>query len=240
MSRNPDLFFYVCIAKHTTILAEFNSKDADLGDLAKKCLDRTPSYHSIFSHTVHGQTYMFFILDPFVYFGIFDELLEKPECLSFLMSIKDEFTSMIDECSSGTMKQRLHSPNSHCFQGELSPVFQHLMGSYSEFNITFSPIGLKGDHRESLEYVRRNNSSLEGLKMKKRFFGEANKDELEEEKLDALSDDDITVSSGRRLQKAKYIWKKQVMVVLSIDFIVCVVFFLIWLWVCRGFQCIAS
>ncbi|KAJ9553062.1 hypothetical protein OSB04_017107 [Centaurea solstitialis] len=215
MTWNPDLFFYVCIAKHTTILAEFNSKDADFGDLANKCLHRMPSYHSTFSHTVHGQTYMFFILDPFVYFGIFDESLEKPDCLSFLKTVKDEFTSMIDKCSSGTMKQHLRSPNSRCFQGEFRPVFQRLMmGSYSE-------VCLKGDRRESLDSVRRKNgSSLEGLKMKRRFSGEANKDGMEEEKLYVLCDEDVSFSSGRRLQKAKNVWKKQVMLFfLEIDYL---------------------
>lgn len=250
MSWNPNLIFYACIAKDTTILAEFNSKDADIVELAKKCLERTPPFHSTFSHTVHGETYMFFILDPFVYFGIFDESLDKPECLFFLKSVKDAFTSMIDNCSSGTMKQRLYSPNSHCFQGEFSPVFHQLLALNSEFDAT-SPAGLKHDHRESLNSVRRKNkgstpllrdSSSEGLKMKKRFFGEANKDGLEEGKLDldVLSNDDGSLSNGSRLQRARCIWKKQAMVVLSMDLIVCVGLFVIWLWFCNGFQCIAN
>ncbi|CAH1430199.1 unnamed protein product [Lactuca virosa] len=196
MSWNPNLIFYACIAKDTTILAEFNSKDADLGDLAKKCLEKTPPFHSIFSHTVHGETYMFFILDPFVYFGIFDESLEKPECLLFLKSVKNAFTSMIDNCSSGMMKQRLYSPNWHCFQGEFSPVFQQLLASNLEFDATSSAADLKDDHRESLNSVRRKNKgSTDSSSMKKRFFGDADKDGAEEGKLD-LDNDDGSVSSG--------------------------------------------
>ncbi|CAH1430201.1 unnamed protein product [Lactuca virosa] len=209
MSWNPNLIFYACIAKDTTILAEFNSKDADLGDLAKKCLEKTPPFHSIFSHTVHGETYMFFILDPFVYFGIFDESLEKPECLLFLKSVKNAFTSMIDNCSSGMMKQRLYSPNWHCFQGEFSPVFQQLLASNLEFDATSSAADLKDDHRESLNSVRRKNKgSTDSSSMKKRFFGDADKDGAEEGKLD-LDNDDGSVSSGSRVQRARYIWKKQ-------------------------------
>ncbi|KAL7589268.1 hypothetical protein Lser_V15G35816 [Lactuca serriola] len=209
MSWNPNLIFYACIAKDTTILAEFNSKDADLGDLAKKCLEKTPPFHSIFSHTVHGETYMFFILDPFVYFGIFDESLEKPECLLFLKSVKNAFTSMIDNRNSGTMKQRLYSPNWHCFQGEFSPVFQQLLASNLEFDATSSPADSKDDHRESLNSVRRKNKgSTDSSSMKKRFFGDVDKDVAEEGKLD-LDNDDGSVSSGSRMQRTRYIWKKQ-------------------------------
>ncbi|KAI3818054.1 hypothetical protein L1987_11856 [Smallanthus sonchifolius] len=184
MNRTPNPIFYACIAKDTAILAEFNSKDAHLSDLAKKCLEKTPAFHSVFSHTVHGKTYMFFIHDPFVYFGIFDEPLEKHNCLLFLKSVKDEFTSMV-----GTMSHRL---SSHCFQGEFSSVFHRLVASSS-------------DRRE---------------------------------KPDVLSDDDV--SSGSILPRVRYVWNKQVMVVLSMDLMVCVGLFVIWLWVCNGFQCVAN
>lgn len=188
MTWNPNSIIYVCIAKHTTILAEFNSKDApDLTDLANNCLHKTPPFHSVFSHTVNGNTYMFFISDPFVYFGIFNESLEKPDCLLFLKSVKEAFTSMIDNCNSGTMKQRLN------------------------------------------DYQR---GSLDSVRRKKR----CNKDELEEER----SDDDVSVSSVCRLQRGRYIWKKQMMVVLSMDLVVCAGLFVIWLWVCNGFQCVAN
>ncbi|KAL4574750.1 hypothetical protein LXL04_021586 [Taraxacum kok-saghyz] len=127
MNWNPNLILYTCIAKDTTVLAEFNSKDEHLSDLAKKCLEKTPPFHSIFSHTVHGKTYMFFILNRFIYFGIFDESLEKPQCLLFLKSVKDAFTNMID--NRRTIKQRLYPPIPHCFQREFTPVFHHLLSS---------------------------------------------------------------------------------------------------------------
>ena len=40
-------------------------------------------------------------------------------------------------------------------------------------------------------------------------------------------------------QKAKHIWKKHVWVVLLLDLFVCAVLFVIWLWVCSGFKCMA-
>ncbi|KAI3731383.1 hypothetical protein L1987_62571 [Smallanthus sonchifolius] len=190
MNWTPNPIFYACIAKDTTILAEFNSKDEHLSDLAKKCIEKTPAFHSVFSHTVHGKTYMFFIHDPFVYFGIFDESLEKHNCLLFLKSVKDEFTSMV-----GKMSPRF---SSHCFQGEFSSVFHRLVASSSELDAV----------------------------------------NCQREKPDVLSDDDV--SSGSMLPRVRYDWNKQVMVVLSLDFMVCVGLFVTWLWVCNGFQCIAN
>ncbi|XP_076897791.1 phytolongin Phyl2.1-like [Bidens hawaiensis] len=182
MNWSHNLIFYVCMAKDTTILAEFNSNTRDLSDLAKRCLQRTPAFHSMFSHTVHGNTYMFFIDDPFVYFGIFDESLEKHKCLLLLKNVKDVFT--------GTM-----NPNSHCFQGEFSHVFRQLVASKSE-------LSSKDGHEED----------------KSKY---------------CFSDDDV--SGGNR-----YVWDKQVMLVLSLDLVACASLFVIWLWVCDGFQCVAN
>ncbi|KAK1415184.1 hypothetical protein QVD17_30956 [Tagetes erecta] len=137
MSLNPNLILYTCIAKDTTILADFVSKHADLSDTANKCLEKTPAFHSVFSHTVNGKTYMFFIYDPFVYFGIFDESLERHACLLFLESVKNVFMCMMnnDTVNKCTL-------SSHCFQGEMSPLFHQLMGLNSELD---SKDGLEED-----------------------------------------------------------------------------------------------
>ncbi|KAJ0765092.1 putative Longin-like domain superfamily protein [Helianthus annuus] len=132
MNWSPNSIFYTCIAKHTTILAEFNPNNSShLTDLANKCLEKTPAFHSVFSHTVHNRTYMFFINDPFVYFGIFDHSLDKHNCLLFLKNVEQVFSGMIefDKLSSGTM-----NPSSHCLQRELSPVFRQLVGAKWEMN----------------------------------------------------------------------------------------------------------
>ncbi|KAL0403238.1 UNVERIFIED_CONTAM: Phytolongin Phyl2.2 [Sesamum radiatum] len=76
MITDPELIHYACIAKGTTVLAEFNSKDAALGEIAAKCLEVTPPFHAIFTHTVRSRTYTFLIEDPFVFFAIFDEKME--------------------------------------------------------------------------------------------------------------------------------------------------------------------
>ncbi|XP_059304580.1 phytolongin Phyl2.2-like [Lycium ferocissimum] len=126
MITDPSLVHYACVAKGTIILAEINSKDADLGSLALKCLEKTPPLHTFFSHTIRNRTYVFLIENPFVFFAIFDEKIEKSDGLLFLRRVKDAFGEVIER-SSG--KKRLDKIHSHCFQGELNPVFHQLLDS---------------------------------------------------------------------------------------------------------------
>ncbi|CAI9775073.1 unnamed protein product [Fraxinus pennsylvanica] len=121
----PDLVHYACIARGITVLAEFNSKGEKLRSIAEKCLEKTPPFHSTFSHTVPSQTYTFLIDDQFVYFAIFDEKLDKFEGLGFLRSVKNAFDKFF-QVDLG--KKRLERVSSHCFQGEFNPVFHRLLG----------------------------------------------------------------------------------------------------------------
>lgn len=77
----------------------------------------------------------------------------------------------------------------------------------------------------------------EGLKKKKRMVD----DGKEVAMVDLSSDDNSSLpfSNINDRQKAKRIWKKHVWVVLMLDLFVCAVLFVIWLWVCSGFKCMA-
>lgn len=248
MIQNPNLVFYACIAKGTTIVAEFNSKDADLGALAAKCLESTPPLHSIFSHTMRDRTYTFLIDENFVYFGIFDEKFEKSEGLSFLKSVKDSFNEIVETNS----PKRLENLNSHCFQGEFNPVFHHLLASPTEMDSPHSPrASLKHNQSGVFDSPREKNigfvplleDASKHLKKKKK-----KRSEDKENKVDMCDDSgqlsrDFSLSNNMfdgdlGQQKVNRIWKKQVVVVLAVDLIVCSILFGIWLWICRGFKCI--
>ncbi|KAK6121817.1 hypothetical protein DH2020_044430 [Rehmannia glutinosa] len=258
MISDPDLIHYACIAKDTIVLAEFNSKDAALGAIAAKCLDKTPPFHATFTHTVRSRTYTFLIDEHFVYFAIFDEKLEKPEGLAFLRSVRHAFGGV----SKG--EKSLESLGSHCFQGEFNPVFRQLLGSglYHMEGIG-SPTGQRLSQSGILQSGsgpirgRPKSSGEKGLKkMKNRLLGEFEFDvgrrngEKEENDEDGgngigLSREFIMHKNGGLYsgelsghQKAKKVWKKQVWVILSLDLIICVILFAVWLWVCSGFKCI--
>lgn len=232
----PDLIFYTCIATGTTILAEFNSRDADLATLALKCLAKTPNHHISFTHTVHNRSYTFLIECPFVYFAIYDSKLEYPEAITYLKSVRDAF----DIIYSNSEKYE-HNFASHCFQGEFNPILHQLLAENVDYETPFSArdreiceIGKSGDFE---------NSPMSSLKKKKKRVGNGDSREgFLENKVDFL-DGDFSVNrsensfSGGSF-KAKRVWKRHVWVILTLDLVLCLVLIGVWLWVCRGFKCI--
>ncbi|XP_057467545.1 phytolongin Phyl2.2-like [Actinidia eriantha] len=264
MTSNLNLIFYACISKGSTILAEFNSRDANHGTLAAKCLEKTPPLHTTFSHTVRKRTYTFFVDDPFAYFAISDENLKNADVLSFLRSVKAAFDGIV--ISEGVKWNE--NLNSHCLQGEFSPVFHQLLASPVQFDGPNSPREATKDDRtgslDSPRGKRMGSVPLLGLggdisnslktKSKKRYSVEVNGDGKErmmgENKVDVS--DAIVLSREFSIameknglfggdsphQRAKRAWKRHVWVVLSLDLIVCSILFGVWLWICRGFKCI--
>lgn len=242
--------------------------DQDLQNLALKCLEKAPALHSMFSHTIRERTYTFLLeeADPFVYFGIFDQKMERSETLWFLNRVKEEFKGMI---RNDPIKD-FANLSSNCFQGEFNPLFRQLLSPPGELNFDFNSSsprnGLKDKRNMNLDgssgsrgkrtvTVPLLGKPSNGLKKKKRLSGEVNgdaRDYLIDNKVVELSDGgssqtrDLSVAlqknggggdMGAGRQKAKQVWKQQVWMVLILDLCVCSVLFGVWLWICRGFRC---
>ncbi|XVF12685.1 hypothetical protein REPUB_Repub08aG0140400 [Reevesia pubescens] len=250
MISDPNLVFYACIAKGSTILAEFSSKEAGIQSLAKKCIENTPPFHSMFSHTVSQRTYTFLIDDPFVYFLIYHEDLEKSESFWFLNRLKCAFEDfLLTGLIVGTDNL---TPN--CLQSHFDPIFAEIMGLESvtsprQESRTPSLDSNKGKRTMVIPLLGK---PIKGLKKKKRLGGLEVNGGGEAKDVGGGMDNTVDVSDdfrdslvslqksggGDRQQKAKQTWRKHVWVVLIMDFLVCATLFGIWLWVCRGFQCI--
>ncbi|XP_030549084.1 phytolongin Phyl2.2 [Rhodamnia argentea] len=255
---NPNHIFFVCIARGASpILAEF-SGDPDLRPLAHQCLLRAPPHHSSFSHTVRGRSYTFLIADPLAYFAVSDDSLERPEVLRFL----DRLRSSFEEAVGREVTRCPDDLRSYCFQSQFDEILRELMrpgggvfhswpGSITTSAESSRNASLDGGGAFMAPLL---GSPGKGLKKKKRLNSESAadgdaKDSNFENKVDVgdhangscrdfpASMQKSCVHSGER-QRAKQVWKKHVWVVLSIDLLVCVVLFGVWLWVCRGFQCI--
>lgn len=252
MIWDPELIYYACIAKGTTVLTEFNSTDAALGAIAVRCLEKTPPFHSTFTHTIRSKTYTFLIDEPFVYFVISHEKLENSEALGFLKSLRDAFGEVLKN------EKNLKKFSSYCYQGEFNPVFHQLLGSGLDHTDGISsPMGQRMGQSGILHCGLQFNGDNGWKKMKNWLFGEFNngRRNREEENYQnggkgiGLSREFSLISHKNEglyspelmgLQNSKKVWKKQVLFVLSIDFIVCVILFVVWLWICSGFECIAS
>ncbi|KAF7816682.1 phytolongin Phyl2.2 [Senna tora] len=255
MISNPNAIYYACIAKGTTILAQHRSQEPEILELAAKCLALAPLHHSMFSQTVKKRTYTFSFDDPFVYFAIFDAELVKSEAIRFLDRIK----CALDEIMKGRPITDSDDFSPLCFQSQFDPVFRE--STASDLDLENS---LQGENKEvGVDSVKGKRSVMvpllgqpnKSLKKKKRVvIAEGNeimndKDAAMENKLDVCDDingcsRDFALSVPKGMandrQKARQVWKKHVWVVLLLDLFVCAMLFAIWLWVCRGFQCMKS
>lgn len=265
MIQNPNLVFYACIAKGSIILAEFMAPDeAGVDTIAQRCIEKAPAHHSIFSHTIRKRTYTFLMDDPFVYFAIFDENIEKLESFSFLNRVKSAFE---EHGGSNRMKDE-DKPTSLCFQGQFLSTFREIFSMDVGSGNPSSEESLGGRNLSMESEGGGGKSPVAPLveppkllmkKKKKKSSGEANGDLHVKDGGDVNQrvnnfveglDREFTVpmmqkSGGKGglysadgKQKAKQIWRKHVWVVLILDLFVCAVLFGVWLWVCRGFECI--
>lgn len=264
----PDVLHYACIAMGTTVLAEFNSGDVTLGALAAKCLEKMPAFHSTFSHTVRSRTYSFLIEDPFVYFAIFDVKSENSEGLAFLKSVRKSFEDAFNSDSGIKRLEHLSShcfqgEFNPVFHQLLGPATgEEMEGFRSPRELRMNPNGMFWSGSRSMG--RHNSDAAMRFKMiKKRWFGEFKEKggmstEKEGENRVCEENESPGIGSGREFSlvmhknglystellglhnhhKAKKVWKKQVWIVLSLDLIICIILFAVWLWVCSGFKCV--
>ncbi|KAI4378183.1 hypothetical protein MLD38_015702 [Melastoma candidum] len=234
----PDHLLYACVATSTTILAQFSS-DPGLIPLAHRCIHSPPPFHSLFSHTCGNTSLAFLIHPPFLYFAIFLPPLPKPHRLRFLHRLKASFLALSDD--PGRLDQSL-------LQREFEPMIPRLV----------PPLGVPDadlDAGTRMLVVPSAGTSFEGLKKKKRGSGDycwnngeadRRKDGSFENRMEVrdvvcCSRDPgagtVTKGPGDRM-RAKQTWRRQLWVVLMLDVFFCLSLFVVWLWVCRGFQCI--
>jgi len=183
----------------------------------------------------------------------------QSEGLWLLNRVKSDFEEVVE---GGALKGLDHL-TSHCLQKQCGPIFREAMALDLTLESASPASDLaKGSRNPSLD-------SSKGMKMvmipllpcsnrnkmskkKKRMSGEGNgdaKDATLENKADMYDASDgvfrdfsLPVHKGftNDRQKAKQIWRKHVWVVLLLDLLVCAVLFAVWLWVCRGFECLAG
>ncbi|TKY74084.1 VAMP protein [Spatholobus suberectus] len=214
MISNPELIHYACIARSSTILAQHQSeKEPDMESLAAQCVAQAPSNHSLFSHTVNNRTYTFLMDPPFVFFAISHHTLLKSQTLPFLHRIRSSFRQ--------TLSSNNHPFAPLSFQPQFDSIFSDAL-RFDPDNLRSPPLPLPLPP-QLLKKKKRPNDPPATLDVS----------------------DDVVSSPPHKPQpldrhnKAKHVWKKHVWVLLLLDLFVCAVLFVIWLWVCSGFKCMA-
>ncbi|MCL7038970.1 hypothetical protein MKW94_000390 [Papaver nudicaule] len=249
MVSDRNSVLYACISKGNTVLAEFSSGDVDLQTKALRCLEKAPDYHITYTHTIRQKIYSFLMADPFVYFAIVNEEFGHLQSFQFLDCVKQAFSKILERKD----VKRSEILTSHCFHEEFIPIFRSLMESECKSNELQSSVVSTGDLCNDGRNSRSKHS--ENLR-KKKHSGEMD-DERNELPIvnkvdsscgDSNSNSEFSTSllkSGSYMRNngylhAKKMWRRHVWTVLLIDLMICCVLFGVWLWICRGFECIAS
>ncbi|XP_059636579.1 phytolongin Phyl1.1-like [Cornus florida] len=114
---------YCCVSKGTRILYAYSGGDHEIENLAARCLERTPPYHTWYFHTMCEKTFGFLMEDGYVYFVIMDEGLGNSGVLQFLENVRSEFKKVARKGSS----RSISNLNSLCIEEQLVPVIRHLI-----------------------------------------------------------------------------------------------------------------
>lgn len=232
---------YACVCSGTTILSDFSSGDTDLKTLALKCIERTPPFHLLYSYTAGKRIYCFVIDDPLVFFAIIDEGFGKDQGFAFLDRLKTSFASFWKRQSIKSTDQS----NSLCFQEEFGPVFRSLMHLSGEADqITKrNPDPIERDHAGAipspllLDKQSNGGGEIGDVSVENVSDTTVSSNEIREGSLLPEKDGGSGVVDGGWRQ-GRRIWKKQVRIVLLIDFAVCCALFCVWLTVCKGLRCV--
>jgi hypothetical protein len=222
-------------------------------------LEKTPPFHKWYFETVSKRTFGFLMEDGYVYFTILDEGFGKRGLLQFLENLRDEFKKIAKKGSRGSFS----SMNSAHVQEQLVPVIRHLITSMEhvsdKVDLSPSPSNINGtDVANSTKAPLLGKPSKHKKKKKTKDHVISVRDtELEERRKStdrgAKADSTIFVSSNQggtdpsnslqkdlgsmRMRSLRRKWWRQVWIVLSIDAVVCLVLFVIWLSICHGLEC---
>ncbi|XP_072990801.1 phytolongin Phyl1.1-like [Typha latifolia] len=234
---------YCCIAKANRILYSYDSKDRELEALAALCLENTPLYHKWYFHTVGTRTFGYLMVDGYTYFSIVDPSLGNMETLQFLEHIR----------------QRYKSASKNGFHDELVPIIQQLIASLENMpRSTFlgdencdGATSSDSSSSSKVPLLAKSGSKQDKKKMKEKVVVDGITDEGNTNKgvkIDMPSAEiggmslERTSSAARirRQQSGRMLWRRHVKIVLTIDAVLCLVLFCIWLAVCKGFKCVSS
>ena len=190
--------------------------------------------------------------------------MPKSDQFQFLARLKEVLNHLLK----GMGNHNLHKFTPYCFQGELHPIFHKLMSeSFDLGSLRLGSNGVHGigcpsdvsglvsgpSKGRKIFSVPLLNPSKVGCKMK-RLCGEGmseSKESLVDSKDDFSDVGNVVDVKSREItspngvcyvdggkQRAKRIWRRHVWIVLTLDLAVCLILFGIWLFVCRGFECI--
>lgn len=239
--------YYCSVSRGGQLLYAYNGGDHEIENLAALCLEKVPPFHKWYFQTMAKKTFGFLMEgEGYVYFAIVDEGLGNVKVLRFLEQLKDEFRRVAKRGSCWTMSNL----NSLCLQGELVPVISPCNNATGEIEggASTNSLLLGKPSRQEKKKMKDHVIAMRDAEL------EEHRKSTEQVKVDSgaldTNDQGTTISpimlqkelclvrsitSSQNFQKK---WCRHVRIVLAIDALVCLVFFVIWLIICEGTKCL--
>lgn len=267
MSSSAANTVYCCIARGRNVIYRYSSSskggDGGGGDpqveaTAALCLDNSPPHHRHYVHTSGCRSYGYLMADGHTFFAIIDPSVGSAGALQFLERIRDAFRS------SGGGGSR-----SNGFHDSLVPAVQRLVASLEKMpHATFvledgaaergGGDGSNGCTSSSskVPLLGKSGSRKEKRRSRDKLASAAGDCEDEHHGTRAVRIDvpNEEVAGGMSLERSmsqsrlrrqqqqpsRSLWMRHAKVIIVIDAVVCVVLFVAWLAVCKGFQCVSG
>ncbi|CAO2205511.1 unnamed protein product [Urochloa humidicola] len=250
MSSSADNTVYCCIAKGRKVIYCYSSKDGDpqTEAAAALCLEHSPPHHRHYIHTSGTRSYGYLMADGHTFFAIIDPSVGNAGALQFLERVRDVFRK---------------NANRNGFHDSLVPAVQRLVASLEKMpHATFvleesaerggGPNESSGCTSSKVPLLGKSGSRKEKKRSKDKLasMGDGEDEhhgtrgvriDVPAEEVGGMSlERSSSQSRLRRQQPSRLLWMRHVKIIIVVDAIICLLLFVAWLAVCKGFRCVSG
>ncbi|KAL6493344.1 hypothetical protein OROGR_033103 [Orobanche gracilis] len=216
-------FIYSFVARGTTILAEYTEFTGNFPAIAAQCLQKLPSANNKFTYKCDHHIFNFLVEDGYAYCVVAEDSVGKQISIAFLERIKADFKKRYGGGKADTSVAK-----------SLNKEFGPLMKEHMQYII---------DHADEIEKLLKVKAQVS--ESQKYYAGEYRQGMTLErgENLTNLNDkaEDLRYSAQEFKKQGTQIrqkmWYQNMKIKLVVLGIILVLVLVIWLSVCRGFDC---
>lgn len=258
-NQEQNSVYYCCVAKRNRVIYVYSREDQQLESMAAMSLERAPPLHIWYTETVGRLTFGFLSENEYTYFAIVDKNLHNAKLLRFLEHMREEFK----KASTKKLRNSFSFSNKSLLHEELVPAIKRLIASLENIShieeqdgnamangasdpctSTKAPLLGKPSRHEKKKTKERSCEGRGANAIEENGNIKIDIDNNEASNQGGVSSMSLqkSLSSGRvrGQQVARRVWWRHVWIVLTIDVLVCLILFGIWLGVCQGFKCLTS
>ncbi|KAL3508081.1 hypothetical protein ACH5RR_033463 [Cinchona calisaya] len=216
-----ELFIYSFVARGTMILAEFTEFTGNFPEIAAQCLQKLPSTNTKFTYNYDHHTFNFLVQDGYAYCIVAKESVGNQISISYLERVRDDFKRRYGGGIADTAAAK-----------SLNKEFGPIMKEHMQYIV---------DHAEEIEKLLKVKAQVSEVKsvMHKNIVNtierggnitslQVTADDLRES---AQGYKDISTQIQRKM------WYQNMKIKLIVLGIIVFLVLVIWLSICRGFDC---